>query len=181
MSLYDYSPESLDRLHEMVEDMMTYPRITIYCDGGCCNNGATVEQKASKEVNAVGAYCAIVVWPDGKEDMISGHMEHTTNNAMELRAVRAGIRHVYPPKLPVHIVMDSAYVHDGLSKWLPGWVKKGWKTSTGEPLKNMEIWKELWEYKQNMTLSFERVNGHSGHLYNERCDSECSRLIAENR
>ena len=96
----------------------------------------------------------------------------TTNNRMELMAVIRGLEALREP-CEVTLHADSKYVGQGLSSWMAGWKKRGWKRKDGSklvPVKNVELWKRLDELMQTHRVHFQHVKGHAGHVENERCD-----------
>ena len=109
----------------------------------------------------------------GKELERSDGDPHTTNNKMELMAVIQGLDVLKEP-CEVTLHADSTYVGQGISSWMAGWKKRGWKRKDGSklvPVKNVELWKRLDELMQTHELIFNHVKGHAGHLENERCDT----------
>lgn len=130
--------------------------ITIYCDGACSGNPGA------------GGWGCIVEY-DGQQHEYSGSQKHTTNNQMELQALIEGLKQA-PPEGELKIVTDSEYVAKGVTQWMKGWIKNGWKTAAKKPVKNQEFWMEINQLLQGRKYSFEWVRGHSGHPENERCD-----------
>ncbi len=110
--------------------------------------------------------------PSGKELRDSGAQELTTNNKMELMAVIQGLRRL-KRRSRIHVASDSSYVLKGITEWMAGWKKNGWRRRTKngfEAVKNVEYWKELDELVSRHDVSFEHIKGHSGHPENELCD-----------
>ena len=109
--------------------------------------------------------------PTGKELRGSGGLAETTNNQMELTGVIEGLRAL---KKPTHIkvVSDSQYVVKGMREWVAGWIKHGWMRGPKkrDPVKNVELWKQLVELDGQHTVEYEYVKGHAGHAENEECD-----------
>ena len=100
----------------------------------------------------------------------SGAEEETTNNRMELMGVITGLEALNKP-CEVEIISDSKYVTDAFNRnWIEGWIKKGWRNSSGE-VKNIDLWKRLLKAAEPHELKFIWVKGHAGHPENERCDS----------
>jgi ribonuclease HI len=108
------------------------------------------------------------------EKELSGYVPRTTNNRMELTAVVEALRALKRPCL-VTIHTDSRYLKDGITSWIHKWKRNGWKTSTGGPVKNRDLWLALDESSQRHDIEWNWVRGHSGHPENERCD-ELARL-----
>lgn len=103
----------------------------------------------------------------------SGHEAFTTNNRMELIAPIQAIKSLYEHDQPLLILSDSLYVIKGITEWIEGWIKKGWirKVKKKEqPVKNQELWQELYELTQGRSIFFEWVRGHSGDPGNEKAD-----------
>ncbi|MCA9353285.1 ribonuclease HI [Candidatus Nomurabacteria bacterium] len=116
---------------------------------------------------------------DGNTDKIvelGGFEEATTNNRMELTAIKESLSHIEKRKIEgeINIFTDSSYALNGLSGWMYGWEKNGWKTSTGEDVLNKDIWQELLglflRIKRKNGINMNKVKGHSGVLLNERAD-----------
>ena len=108
-----------------------------------------------------------------------GAERHTTNNRMELTAVIQGLRSLKEP-CQVTIITDSQYVKNGITSWIQRWKRKGWKTATGSPVLNRELWIALDEQVGRHRVQWEWVKGHAGHADNERCDelaTEAARMV----
>lgn len=117
----------------------------------------------------LGGWGAILMYKGIKKE-ISGGNDNTTNNIMELTAVIEALRLVkYPCKIQVY--SDSAYVVNAfLQGWIYNWIKKGWKTADGNPVKNKELWQELYSFTKTHDIKFIKVKGHSDNEFNNRCD-----------
>ena len=100
---------------------------------------------------------------------IGGHEPHTTNNRMELRAAIEGLRRL-PPDTQVQIVADSQYLVRGMTEWLPRWKRRGWRTASGNPVENRDLWAELNRLAGDRVV-WEHVRGHAGHPENERANA----------
>ena len=146
---------------------MTKPPLEIYTDGACLGNPGR------------GGWGAILIWQD-QEKELSGGEANTTNNRMELMAAIKALEAVKRP-VPIRLVSDSTYLRDGITKWINGWRKNGWKTANKTPVANQDLWQRLDELNQSHDISWEWVKGHSGHPMNERCDDmarqEAERLL----
>lgn len=139
------------------------PEVLVYTDGACSGNPGP------------GGWAAILVHAaTGKEKKLSGGDPGTTNNKMELTGAIEGLKAIDASKRRrVHLVSDSEYVIRGLTEWIEGWIANGWrrgKKQNAEPVKNAELWQELYALAQKHDMSYEHVRGHSGHLENEECD-----------
>lgn len=121
-----------------------------------------------------GGYGTVMRFVDGAgqahEKELSQGYERTTNNRMELMAVVAGLEALKRP-CDVTLYSDSQYVVNAFNQhWVEGWLKRGWKNSNKQPVKNVDIWKRLLEAKAPHKVEFVWVKGHAGHPENERCD-----------
>ncbi len=132
-------------------------KVLIYTDGACSGNPGP------------GGWAAILMYKNTKKE-ISGGSSDTTNNIMELTAVIQGLKMLKFP-CEVELYSDSAYVVNAFEqKWIYGWIKKNWKTASGDQVKNKELWQELYSLSQIHTIKFIKVKGHSDNEYNNRCD-----------
>lgn len=125
-----------------------------------------------------GGWGSILMFKGVKKE-ISGFNKNTTNNIMELTAVIEALRLVkYPCKIKVY--SDSAYVVNAfLQGWIYSWIKKGWKTADGSPVKNKELWEELYAFTKTHEIEFIKVKGHSDNEFNNRCDELARNAILE--
>ena len=132
-------------------------KVVIYTDGACSGNPGP------------GGWGAILMYKGVKKE-ISGGSKQTTNNIMELTAVIEGLKMLKFP-CEVDLYSDSAYVVNAFEqKWIFGWIKKNWKTASGDPVKNKELWEELYGLTKIHIVNFIKVKGHSDNEYNNRCD-----------
>ena len=130
--------------------------VEIYTDGACSGNPGP------------GGWGAILVYGSVEKE-ISGAEDVTTNNRMEMLAAIHALETLKSP-CRVDLYTDSTYVKDGITKWLPDWKKRGWKTADKKPVKNDDLWKRLEEAASRHDMSWHWVRGHDGHEYNERAD-----------
>jgi ribonuclease HI len=130
--------------------------VTVFTDGACSGNPGP------------GGWGAILRYGD-KEKELSGGEVLTTNNRMELMAAIMALEAL---KRPCKVVMttDSNYLKDGITKWIHGWKRNGWKTKDKKPVKNAELWQRLDAALARHEISWEWVRGHAGHDENERAD-----------
>ncbi|MGB1160328.1 MAG: ribonuclease HI [Alphaproteobacteria bacterium] len=130
--------------------------VEIFTDGACSGNPGP------------GGWGAILRYGDTEKELSGGEAE-TTNNRMELTAAIEALNAL---KRPCEIVLttDSTYVKDGITSWIDGWKKRGWKNSQKKPVKNEDLWKALDEARSRHTVEWKWVKGHAGHAENERCD-----------
>jgi ribonuclease HI len=130
--------------------------ILIHTDGACSGNPGP------------GGWGAILHW-NGHEKELSGAEADTTNNRMELMAAIASLE-ALKRRSKVRLVTDSTYVRDGVTKWIHGWKRNGWKTAAKKPVKNDDLWKRLDAIASQHDVQWEWVKGHAGHPENERAD-----------
>lgn len=104
-----------------------------------------------------------------KERTLSGGAAETTNNQMELLAAISALEALEKPS-KITVVTDSAYVKNGVTGWIFGWKRNGWRTSNKKPVKNVELWQRLDKAAARHTVTWEWVKGHAGHPENERAD-----------
>ena len=139
--------------------------ITIYTDGACSGNPGP------------GGWGSILMYGDTKKE-ISGGNPDTTNNIMELTAVIEALKLVKRP-CKIQIYSDSAYVVNAfLQGWIYNWLKKGWKTADGSPVKNKELWEELYNFTKIHKITFNKVKGHADNELNNRCDELARNAIS---
>lgn len=132
-------------------------KVTIYTDGACSGNPGP------------GGWGAVLMC-DGSKKEISGAQMDTTNNIMEITAVLEALK-LLKFECEVEIYSDSAYVVNAFNqKWIDNWQKNHWKTSSKEPVKNRELWEELYDLTQKHKTTFIKVKGHSDNELNNRCD-----------
>lgn len=134
-------------------------KILIYTDGACSGNPGP------------GGWGTVLIYNENKKEF-SGGMKDTTNNIMELTAVIEGLKKLKEPcNHEVEIYSDSAYVVNAFNNgWIYNWMKKGWVNSSKEPVKNKELWQELYDLVKKYNAKFIKVKGHSDNIYNNRCD-----------
>lgn len=142
-------------------------KVVIYTDGACSGNPGP------------GGWGTILMYKNVKKE-ISGYMENTTNNIMEITAVMEGLK-LLKYECEVEIYSDSAYVVNAFNNnWIEGWRKKNWINSSKEPVKNKELWQELYNLTKQHNVKFIKVKGHSDNEYNNRCDELARLAIKEN-
>ncbi len=131
--------------------------VEMWTDGACKGNPG------------VGGWGAWMRFGDQEKELFGGEAA-TTNNRMELTAVIEGLRALRRPcRVTLHV--DSTYVMNGLTKWLPGWKRNGWLTGEKKPVKNKELWQALEEQVQRHHVTWVWVKGHAGDPGNERADA----------
>jgi len=133
-----------------------------YTDGACSGNPGP------------GGWGALLIARDGtevvRERELSGGEAVTTNNRMELMAAISALEALERPSR-ITVVTDSAYVKGGITQWLHGWKRNGWKTSTKKPVKNEDLWRRLETAAARHEVRWHWVKGHAGHPENERADA----------
>ena len=136
-------------------------KLYAYTDGACSGNPGP------------GGWGALLQAKDGadvvKERSLQGGEADPTNNRMELLAAINALEALERPSV-ITVVTDSAYVKGGITAWLFGWKKNGWKTSTKKPVKNVDLWQRLDTAQARHDVTWEWVKGHAGHPENERAD-----------
>lgn len=130
--------------------------VTIYTDGACSGNPGP------------GGWGAILVHGETRKELSGGDSE-TTNNRMELQAAIEALNALKRP-CRVELYTDSVYVRDGITKWIKGWQRNGWRTAAKKPVKNAELWQALQAALQPHEVDWHWVKGHAGHPENERAD-----------
>lgn len=135
--------------------MSPLPLIDIYTDGGCDPNPGP------------GGWAALLLLPTGPLEL-SGGEAHTTNNRMELTAAIQALR-ALPAPASVTLHTDSQYVQRGMTEWLPNWIKRNWRSTTGK-VANQDLWQALLEAMKPHSVRWVWVRGHAGNPNNERVD-----------
>jgi ribonuclease HI len=132
---------------------------SIYTDGACTGNPGP------------GGWGVVVYFTDGEIYELGGGEAQTTNNRMEMQAAIAALKLLATAKQsePITLYTDSEYLIKGITQWVKGWKKKGWKTAQGKPVLNQDIWETL-DQLNNPLVKWQYVRGHAGNVGNERCD-----------
>lgn len=131
--------------------------VEIFTDGACRGNPGP------------GGWGAVLRY-GGHERLLSGGSHDTTNNRMELTAAIEALEALHRP-CRVRLVTDSTYVKNGIAQWLDRWKSRGWKTSDGKPVKNVDLWKRLDRAASLHDVDWVWVRGHAGHEGNEKADA----------
>lgn len=131
-------------------------KVTIYTDGACSGNPGP------------GGWGALLLYGEHEKELYGGEAE-TTNNRMELQAAIEALN-ALKRSCEIDLYTDSQYVKGGITGWIHGWKKNGWKTSNKKPVKNVELWQALDEALKRHKVSWHWVKGHAGHEGNERAD-----------
>ncbi len=137
--------------------MNDHKYVEIFTDGACSGNPGP------------GGWGAVLRFRE-QERELSGGDPATTNNRMELTATIQGLQALNRP-CKVILTTDSIYVKDGITKWIHGWLKNGWKTAAKKPVKNADLWQILWKEVQRHQVEWRWIKGHAGHAENERADA----------
>ncbi len=141
--------------------------VEIFTDGACRGNPGP------------GGWGALLRY-NGVERELYGYQSVTTNNQMELMAAIQALE-TLKRSCDVVLTTDSQYVRQGITEWLAGWKRKGWKTAVGKPVKNQELWQRLDAAATQHKIDWRWVKGHSGHAENERVDQLANRAIDEKK
>jgi len=130
--------------------------VQLFTDGACKGNPGP------------GGWGAVLRYGETEKEL-SGGEAHTTNNRMELMAAIEGLK-ALKRSCDVILYTDSVYVKDGITKWVHGWVRNGWRTADKKPVKNADLWQDLLEQARRHKIDWRWVKGHAGHPENERAD-----------
>jgi ribonuclease HI len=142
-------------------------RVIIHTDGACSGNPGP------------GGWGVILQW-NGRTRELNGGEAHTTNNRMELMAAIMALETLKRP-CDVDLHTDSEYLRQGITGWIHGWKRNGWKTAEKKPVKNADLWQRLDAAVGRHTIHWHWVRGHAGHDLNERADELAREAIAEIR
>jgi ribonuclease HI len=140
-------------------------KLVIYSDGACEGNPGP------------GGFAAVIEGLGERREIV-GSDPRTTNNRMELTAVICALESVTEPAR-VRVVTDSQYVVLGMTQWIHTWQRKRWKSASGQPVKNQDLWSKLLELAGKHQVRWEWIRGHSGHPQNERVDRLAKRAITD--
>jgi len=142
------------------------PNIEIYTDGACSGNPGP------------GGWDAWLKCGEHEKE-ISGGVEHTTNQQMELQAAIEALKTIKSPS-PITLYSDSKYVIQGITEWIDGWKKRGWKNGKKKPVANREQWEALDKLNTMHQVTWQWVKGHDGNVGNERADRLATSAIPQN-
>jgi ribonuclease HI len=137
--------------------MASMPEVEIFTDGACSGNPGP------------GGWGAVLRYGNVEKEL-SGGEAATTNNRMELMAAIIGLE-ALKRRCRVALFTDSQYLKDGITRWLPAWKARGWKTADRKPVKNLDLWQRLEAAAARHDIEWHWVRGHSGHPENERADA----------
>ena len=141
-------------------------KVTIYTDGACSGNPGP------------GGWGAVLIYGENKKE-ISGAQKDTTNNIMEITAVLEALK-LLKEECEVEVYSDSAYVVNAFTEgWIYNWQKNNWKTASKDPVKNKELWEELYSLTKKHKVTFNKVKGHSTNELNNRCDYLATHAIQD--
>lgn len=141
--------------------------IELFTDGACLGNPGP------------GGWGVVLRWRQHEKEL-SGGETLTTNNRMELTAAIEGLAAVKRPSL-IRLFTDSIYVRDGITRWIAGWKRNGWRTANRKPVKNADLWLRLDEVAASHRIEWCWVKGHAGHVDNERADALATAAAREAR
>lgn len=148
---------------EFLQQVSQHQKVDLYTDGACSGNPGP------------GGWGAVCILNDHVHEL-SGFDAGTTNNRMEMMAAIEGLRFL-PEGVEATLYTDSQYLKNGVTVWMDGWKKKGWKTSKGSPVKNQDLWLIFDGLTQKYKISWQWVKGHSGNMFNEKADSLARQAI----
>lgn len=131
-------------------------QVEVHTDGACLGNPGP------------GGWAALLRWREVERELVGGEAD-TTNNRMELMAAIAALEALREP-CDVILTTDSQYVRQGILDWLANWIRRGWKTAGGDPVKNRDLWERLHAAAAPHAVDWRWVKGHNGHPENERVD-----------
>lgn len=131
--------------------------VELFTDGACLGNPGP------------GGWGAVLRWREHEKEL-SGGETLTTNNRMELMAAIEGLAAVKRPSV-IRLFTDSTYLRDGITLWIAGWKRNGWRTAARKPVKNADLWLRLDEVAAPHRIEWCWIRGHAGHVYNERADA----------
>ena len=151
----------------MTKTLHDKPHVIIHTDGACSGNPGP------------GGYGAILSFGNHEKEIKGGEAQ-TTNNRMELMGAIAALEALNKPCL-VELHTDSQYVHQGISGWIHGWKRNGWRTADKKPVKNVDLWQRLDAAIARHEVRWHWIKGHAGHELNERADALARSAIAELR
>jgi len=132
------------------------PDVIIYTDGACSGNPGP------------GGWGALLEYGGAIKELFGGERD-TTNNRMELMAAIEALNALKKP-CNVTLYTDSVYVKDGITKWIHGWRRNGWRNARKKPVKNADLWQQLGEAQKRHEIDWQWIKGHAGHAGNERAD-----------
>jgi ribonuclease HI len=131
--------------------------VELFTDGACLGNPGP------------GGWGVVLRWREHEKEL-SGGEGLTTNNRMELTAAIEGLAAVRRPSM-IRLFTDSTYLRDGITLWIAGWKRNGWRTANRKPVKNVDLWLRLDEVAAPHRVEWCWIRGHAGHVYNERADA----------
>lgn len=138
-------------------------KVYLFTDGACKGNPGK------------GGWGALLRYGKVEKELCGGEL-NTTNNRMELMAAIEGLKALTRP-CNVILTTDSSYVKNGITQWLKGWKKNGWRTANKQPVKNQDLWQQLDDQVARHSVEWHWVKGHSGHVDNERADELANRGV----
>lgn len=139
-------------------------RVDVYTDGACSGNPGP------------GGWGALLMFGKAEKELCGG-AANTTNNRMEMTAAIEALK-ALNRSCDIHLHTDSVYLKDGITKWIHGWKRNGWRTADKKPVKNKDLWQELETQIERHHLNWHWVKGHSGHVENERADALANQGMA---
>ncbi len=141
--------------------------IEIYTDGACSGNPGP------------GGWGVVVLGGAEPKELCGGEKQ-TTNNRMEMTAVVRALE-LFPDGQKLVLYTDSSYVKDGITKWIVGWKRNGWRTSQRQPVKNQDLWQAIDQQRTRLNVDWRWVKGHAGNRWNEKADELARKGLSESR
>jgi ribonuclease HI len=132
-------------------------KITIFSDGACSGNPGP------------GGWATRIKYADGRICELGGYAADTTNNRMEIQAAIEGLKYIDANGCEITMITDSEYLRKGITEWIHGWKKRGWRTAAKKAVLNQDLWRTLDELN-SPAIRWEYTRGHAGDPDNERCD-----------
>ncbi|MEC3977289.1 ribonuclease HI [Amycolatopsis sp. H20-H5] len=140
--------------------------VVIHTDGACLGNPGP------------GGWGAVLRYGDHEKTLCGGEAGETTNNRMELTAPARALDSLKRPSV-VRLYTDSTYVRNGITKWVAGWKKNGWRTAAKQPVKNVDLWQQLEAAVSRHEVEWHWIKGHAGHADNELADRLAAKGLEE--
>lgn len=149
---------------EFLSFVQTASSVTVYTDGSCMGNPGP------------GGWGACFVFDDHKTYSLSGGEPQTTNNRMEMTAALEALR-AMPENVLINLYTDSQYLKNGITVWMPAWIKRQWKTSKGGDVKNQDLWNALHIEVSKRSIIWQWVKAHNGNEFNEKADALAKQAV----
>ena len=163
-----YPTSSALRMNRLTDPSLSETEtVIIYTDGACSGNPGP------------GGWGAVLGYGEHEKEL-SGYMPDTTNNRMELLAAIRALEHLSRP-CDITLYTDSSYVKNGITQWIHGWKRRGWKKADNKPVLNADLWRKLDAIAAKHQVSWQWIKGHAGHPGNEHADTLARNAISAGR